>query len=299
MIQNSSMAQGKIWLQRSIMGLMVWWLCACTVVRLGYNHGEWLSYWWLDRYVDVTSTQRPWVQARIQNLWSWHRKTQLHDYIQLLALAQKQLQGEVTQAQLLADFMEAKKRVLIVIEKALPDVADLALSVTPEQLQSLQNKFEQDNEEYYNDYVKGTAVQRRQFRYEKMLSRAEFWFGNFSRAQKEQLRRASDARILNQSLHWVEAMQRQKNLMMILKKIQTEKPDREVARSWLREHVATYYEYTGSPERKVFFDGYVDESVRLMVRVIQLTTPEQKAHAAKKLQNWMDDFETLARQTDG
>ena len=54
-------------------------LAGCSSLRLVYNHGDTVLYWWLDAYVDFNADQKVWVKKDIDNLFSWHRKTQLHD----------------------------------------------------------------------------------------------------------------------------------------------------------------------------------------------------------------------------
>jgi len=66
-------------------------LAACSSLRLAYNNGDTLLYWWIDGYVDLTSDQKSVVKEDIDKLFHWHRKTQLNDYAQILQTAQRQL----------------------------------------------------------------------------------------------------------------------------------------------------------------------------------------------------------------
>jgi len=54
-------------------------LAACSSLRLAYNNGDTLLYWWLDAYVDFDSGQKGEVKQDIDDLFRWHRKTQLRD----------------------------------------------------------------------------------------------------------------------------------------------------------------------------------------------------------------------------
>jgi hypothetical protein len=49
-----------------------------------------------------------------------------------------------------------------------------------------------------------------------------------------------------------------------------------------------------APERKAFFDAYVDNTSKFILTAIRLTTPDQKAHAQKRMQGWINDFNALA-----
>lgn len=55
--------------------LTVLLLAGCCAARLGYNHGKSLTYWWLNRYIDVEAEQQPWVKRDIEKLFAWHHKT--------------------------------------------------------------------------------------------------------------------------------------------------------------------------------------------------------------------------------
>jgi hypothetical protein len=49
-----------------------------------------------------------------------------------------------------------------------------------------------------------------------------------------------------------------------------------------------------APERKPFFDNYIDGTINLVHTAIRISTPAQKAHAQKRMQGWIDDFKVLA-----
>ena len=49
-----------------------------------------------------------------------------------------------------------------------------------------------------------------------------------------------------------------------------------------------------SPERKAFYDAYTDGTTKMILTAVKIATPAQKAHAQKRMQGWIDDFNTLA-----
>ena len=104
-------------------------LAGCSSLRLAYNNGDTLLYWWIDGYVDLNSDQKDWVKKDIDELFRWHRKTQLHDYVQILQTAQRQLAAGPTAADLHNDYDEIKNRTELLLFKALPELADLARSL--------------------------------------------------------------------------------------------------------------------------------------------------------------------------
>lgn len=269
-------------------------LAGCSALRLGYANGDTFVYWWLNAYVDFTDNQKPWVKAHIDNLLAWHRKTQLKDYAQVLSLVQQRLQQKVTPADVLGDYAVLKKRTLLVVDKAMPELTDLALSLQPQQVAHLEKKFASNNEKYRKEYLQGSLEKRQERRYEQVMKHAEYWFGNFSEEQEVQIRAASYARPLNNELLLAERMRRQQELIRILKKLQAERPTREAATAMLKNYVAVSAEHFTYAENKAFFDASSDGTAQMAAQIINLATPAQKAHAMKRLQKWIEDCNALA-----
>jgi hypothetical protein len=295
-VQNSSMRHWRILAGKTLVLVFILALAACNAVRLGYNHGETLTYWWLNSYIDVSADQKPWVRQRIARFFQWHRATQLKDYAQLLAQTQRQVQRSVTTAEMLASYEDARKRMLVVIDHTLPDLADLALSLKPEQIAQIEKKFASNNDDYRKDYLRGNLADRQRFRFKKVMEQAEYWFGDFSAEQEAVIRKASDARILNNELWFAGRQQRQREMIAILRKIQAERPRRDAAVEMLRGYASMMIEHAGGGENELFYNAARDGAAVVAATVINCATPAQKAHAAKRLQQWIDNFYSLAVQ---
>jgi hypothetical protein len=271
-------------------------LVACSAVRLGYSNGESVMYWWLNGYVDFQSDQQPWVRKHIANLFAWHRKTQLPEYAKFLTQAQQRLQNNITAADVLNDVDNLTKSAQVMIDRALPGLTDLALALQPQQIAHLEKKFASNNDSYRKEYLRGDLERRQQARYKKVMKQAEYWFGNFSREQEAQIRAASDARPLNNELGLAMRLRRQQELIALLKKVQNEKLGREATKALLKDYVAGIFDQFGDKEHKAFYEASRDSSARMVATIINIATPAQKANARQKLQGWVEDCHTLARQ---
>jgi hypothetical protein len=271
-------------------------LAACSSLRLAYNNGDTLLYWWLDAYVDFDSGQKAEVKQDIDNLFRWHRKTQLQDYAEVLQHAQQQLKGNPTPADLLADYQDVRRRTQVLLTKAAPDIADLALSLKPDQLEQMEKKFAKNNAKFRRENMHGDANEQNKFRYKKSMEQFELWFGNFSREQEDVIRRASDARPLDNGLWLDERMRRQRNILNLARRIMQEKPSREVAVGWINDLIRQSFDRMDQGERKPFFDTYTNSTVELVHTVIRISTPEQKGHAQKRMAGWIKDFNILATE---
>ncbi len=271
-------------------------LTACSSLRLAYNHGDTLLYWWIDGYVDLTSEQKGWVKKDIDELFRWHRKTQLHDYVQILQTAQRQLAAGPTQADLQKDYDEIKNRTQLLLFKALPELADLARSLQPDQIATLERKFAANNAEFRKKNMKGDKEAQQKFRYQKSMEQFELWFGNFTAEQEAQIRKASDARPLDNEIWLEERQRRQNNILAVVRKVQQEKLGKEATMALIHTLIREGFDRLEHSERKAFFDAAEAANIQLILTVIQIATPAQKAHAHKRMQGWIDDFNNLAKE---
>ncbi len=269
-------------------------VAGCSSIRFTYNHGDTLMYWWLNNYLDLDSDQSGWVKKDIDGLFQWHRKTQLKDYTQLLANGQRQLSGNLTQADLMSDYRDIKARTELLAFKALPELADLARSVRPEQIAQMEKKFAKNNEDYRKKFMRGDLEDRQKARFKKSMEQFDLWFGRFSSEQEAVLRKASDARVLDNEIWMDERMRRQKHIVGVLRKVQQEKLSKDATITALHGLVKEMFDRFDAPERKAFFDTYTDQTAQMILTAVKIATPAQKAHAQKRMQGWIEDFNVLA-----
>lgn len=267
----------------------------CSSIRFTYNHGDTLLYWWLNAYIDIDSDQSDWVKKDIDNLFQWHRTTQLRDYAGLLGKMQRQLgDGSVTQDELLADYRDIKARTELLAFKALPQLADLAMSIKPEQINQMEKKFAKNNVDFRKKFMSGSVQDQQDARFKKSMEQFNLWFGSFSRDQEAALRKASDVRPLDNEVWLQERTLRQKKIVALLRRVQGEKLNKEQTMSAVHNLLRDMFDRMDAPDRKAFFDAYVDNTAKFIITAVRLSTPEQKAHAQQRMQGWINDFNTLA-----
>ena len=280
----------------AVLALLLVVMAGCSGLRLAYNNGDTVLYWWLNAYVDLDRDQKGWVRQDIDKLFDWHRKTQLKDYVEILRTGQKQLQGNVTQAELMMDYGEVKQRTQALLLKAAPELAELARSLKPEQVAQMEKKFKANNDDYRKKYLSGDKDKRQKLRYKKAMEQFELWFGSFSSEQEALIRKASDARPLDNEIWLDERMRRQQNVLNLVKKVQQEKLGKDATVSLINGLIKDSFERLNHSERKPFFDAYESSTAQMVLTVIKVATPAQKAHAIKRMQGWIDDFTALASE---
>jgi hypothetical protein len=209
---------------------------------------------------------------------------------------QRQLgDGNVTQEELLSDYRDIKTRTELLAFKALPQLADLAMSIKPEQIAQMEQKFAKNNDKFRKEFMSGSVEDQRKARFKKAMEQFDLWFGGFSREQEAQLRRASDARPLDNDIWLQERTLRQRKIVALLRRVHDQKLNKEQTMSAIHDLLNDFFGRMDAPERKAFFDAYVDSTTKFILTAIRLTTPEQKQHAQKRMQGWINDFNTLAQ----
>jgi hypothetical protein len=297
LMQNFTMQRLRGWGLWGVLLVSILLLGACSLARFGYNHGETLAYWWLNSHIDVDNDQQPAVKGQIAQVFAWHRATQLQDYAALMRQTQDELSRPLTSTDTLALYDALKIRAWRLIDYALPSLAELTLSLRAHQIAHFEKKIASNNDEYRKDHLHRDIDHRQEYRYKKIMKQAEYWFGSFSAEQEALIRRASDARPLDNEFLMEQRLKRQQALIALLKKIQAEQPSREATMALLKKYAQSVLEPPPHPTHQAFIDATRMGTADLATLIINQATPKQKARAIKNLQSWIDNFTQLAAKS--
>jgi hypothetical protein len=265
----------------------------CSAIRLAYNNAEFFVYQSLDGFLAFDEQQEQLAKGRIAALLAWHRKEELPDYAQWLGKLRAQIDAPMSAAQVrqLAEDLNARSD--RVIARATPELADLALTLTPENLKRLQTRYEKTLAETRKEYVDAPRAKQLERRFEQLLSSAERLYGSFSEEQRAQLRAASDARPLDHRNWLAERARRQQDILATLTQIATEKPAREAAIIKLRA-VAQRFSPSPDGERRAYFERVNQATYEALALATRIATPQQRAAARATLDGWANDLTALA-----
>lgn len=273
-------------------------LQACSAVRLGYQNADSLTRWWMDQYLDFEPAQEALVRERLARLHGWHRRTQLPDYANVLRQAQGLAGGSPTADDVLALGDAVIARVRATAEQAIPDMADLLPTLTTAQIERMERRFAEKNEERAREegLVDGETGQRKA-RYKRTLERAEYWLDSFGGAQKAALRQLIDGQTAGSQFWHEERQRRQREWLELVRKVVREKPPRERIVQSLREYLVDF-DLPRDPARLAQARALRRASAELAVAILGLATPAQREHARHKLGDFIADIMELQQQSD-
>ena len=264
----------------------------CSAVSASYNNSPMLITWMADSYFDLDGEQETLLKERLGSFRQWHR-TQLPDYARLLAEVRGRVKGPIEPADVAWLVAEGEKHYRGLIDKAAPEMAEMAGHLTRDNVAHMERKLARNNGEFEHDFIAAAPEKRQDKRYERVLAEVERWYGSFDREQRAKIRALTDALPANYPLVLENRKRRQRELAQILRAAADKSaPQEQTARqlgNWL-----TQWRSGGSPAYAEFAARYQEESYKMYAAIANLANAEQRATAERNLQRYIEDFNALA-----
>lgn len=274
-------------------------LCAlvlggCSALRLTYSQGPQLSYLWLDRQFDFDDRQSARAKEGLRRWFEWHRHQELPPIAALLTRAADEVMHDTTGEQLCRWWERLEPHADAAVEHALPDAADLARLLGPEQLATYRKRQARGNEKYADDYLQPDPVKRRRAAIERSVERAERLYGRLGAAQRKVIEQAVDDSPFDARRFQNERLRRQGELLRQLERLQAQPATgRDEAIAGLRQY---WHHVRHSPDEA--YASYARQlttyTCAASARVHNATTPAQRASARERLREWATDLRGLA-----
>lgn len=267
-------------------------MASCAAMKLGYNNADTIALFQLNSYLELSPEQEHTVKERVNALIAWHRSTQLRDYAAFIDRARAKVGGQVTAAEVIEFNHQLNARMMTAGEKAAPDIAHVALTLSPEQIDRAAKKIAADATKARRELVRN-GEQAGAERIKKYSERAETWFGRLTAEQKEIIRKAMGNRP-HDATWWIdEKERRQREFIALLRKIQADRPNEDTAARWVRTYFAQL-DVAPEAERRARAEAYRRGSAELIAQLINHATPDQRAALDRKLNDYGQDFKSLA-----
>ena len=268
-------------------------LSGCSALRLAYNQAPNFVYWWFDAYADFDDAQTHAARGAIDAWFDWHRRTQLADYAGLLARAADEARQDTTPERTCQWWREIRDRADLAIDRALPGVATVAATLSPEQLRHVDHHVEKSNAKFRDDYLDGDRAERLRKVVQRTVERAETVYGPLGDAQRDAIAQRLAASPFDPELWYAERQARQRDARVLLARIANDGMSREQATGALRAWVAMANRSPREAYRR-YFEQLEQFNCRFVATLHNAATPSQRQHAADKLRGWEADLRTLA-----
>lgn len=268
-------------------------LGSCSMLRMGYNQGPQLVWWWLDGYVNFSSDQAPRVKQAIHQWFDWHRATQLPEYATWLSALRGQIDDPITPAQVCGWSEELRN----ITAPALDHAAQLGATLVPglgeEQLRHIAQRYAKGNDEFRSDYLQPTMEERREASVERTIKRIENLYGRIDDAQRRLIIDNTAASPFDAEVWLAERQRRQNEVLLTLRRLIAEPTETASIVDTLRTLIAHIQRSTDADYR-AYQVKLTEYNCAFIARVHNSTNHHQRRHAHDKLKGWETDLRTLA-----
>ena len=267
-------------------------LPGCSMVKLGYEQAGPLAFRWLDRYVDFDGAQSLRVRTALDDALAWHRRTQLPDYLQLLARAEAEVIGEATPERMCAWAAEIKSRVEPVLQYVAPAIADVAVTLSPAQLANIDKRFAETNEEYRDEHLQKNPQRRHKAELKRQISRAEMLYGDLDATQRDLIAHSVAASPYNPEIALAERRERQRDVLALARRLRESNPGRDDAVAQVRAYL---HDLDRSPREayRRYAERLTAHQCALASALHGAASAAQRREAARRLAGYCADVRSL------
>jgi hypothetical protein len=285
----------SLWKTRIIgmlMALPVAWMTGCSSVPLAYNNGPQLAWWWVDGYFDFSREQAALVKPALDKVFDWHRSTQIALYLPFLGSAQAQVAEPTTAAQACRWQDQGRELLEPTLERLLNSAADVLPSLREAQFKHLEARYVKVLAEMRDDFLQPDLADRHQQSVKRALDRAERLYGRLDGPQRRVIDSGVAASPFDPELWWQERQRRQRDTVQTLRRLATEKADRDQRLAALRTLVARV-ERSPDATYRAYQIKLADYNCGFAAQIHNATTPAQRRQARETLKDWESDLRQL------
>ena len=261
-------------------------------MRVGYGHLDTYAAWTADEYFDLDAQQKQEFHARFDRLHEWHRYEQLPDYAAFLVGVKARVQKGLAREDALwiAEGMQARYRAIV--RRGAVDAAVLLVTVTPAQLEALQQQWDKDNSRFVREYrLEDGADAQRQAVTKRALTRIRFWTGSLSDEQEGRIAALVAGMPMIHRLRHEDRLRRQREFLELMKRRGDRVPFTQTLPRWLLS-----WESGRDPEYSRLWNDWLLKQADLYAEVDRMLTAKQREHVMDRLQRYADDFTRLAQR---
>jgi hypothetical protein len=268
-------------------------LAACSVVRLAYNQADRIVYWQLNRAFDFNDDQSARMHRAIGQWFEWHRRTQLPLYAQFASRSEKEALGPVTPALVCERRAELEGWGRKALDQAVPALADLIVTLSPDQIKHLEKYQAKTNDDFRDDYLQDDAEDRDKAATKFVLKWAELFYGRLDKPVREHLQHDIGALPLSAREVYQERQVYQQAFVLTIRRLIDQHATPVQAQQALRDLFQQFFEPTQEPQRSQRVQ-WIAAGCRITASLHQQTTAEQRSRASERLRSWEADFRLLA-----
>lgn len=275
-----------------IIGVTLVLLSGCSALRLSYENGPTLAWWWLDGYADFSREQSPQARRAVDQWFGWHRTTQLPGYATLLAGVAAQITEPTTPAQVCRWQARVREHLEPALDRALVQGADLLPGLGDAQWRHLEQRYAKGNAKLRDEHLQAQPDERLKATLRRTVERFETVYGRLDEPQRRVIAAGLAASPFDAEAWLVERQRRQRETLQVLRRLNAERADRDARIAALRA-LAERTESSPVPAYRAYQQRLADHNCVFAAQVHNATTAAQRQAARDKLRGWEEDLRAL------
>jgi len=273
-----------------VLGLM---LSGCSFVRLSYEHFPRLAQWEIDRHLDLDAAQKALLARHLDALHVWHQREQLLQVGAFLQQLESGAHEPVDANRVGAWRSQIAQAWAALADRMAPAVAELGVSLRPEQLRKMRERFSRANAKFRDEYLPDDPQAVLRARAERWIKRAKFFLGELTPGQVQELTDAAMRMTPSEAAWLAEREARQQRLLALLERLSVEKPASATAVELSRQMLRGYWSLEGSAQ-KAALERDISASDALAAKLLTRAQAGQRSHFSQMLRAYRSDAEELA-----
>ncbi|MCH2341025.1 DUF6279 family lipoprotein [Pseudomonas sp. NPDC047963] len=263
-------------------------LSGCSRMNLAYRNLDLLIPWSLNDYLDMNRDQQTRFREQLREHVSWHCRTQLPGYLDLIEQLQAQVrQGSLDEPALREHYETVQKAIHTIALEITPTTVQLLRDLDDRQVEELDEQFERDRQEREDKYLKPPLDQQIDKRTERMQERVEQWLGKVTAAQRQRIHEWAEA-LNEQNQLWLDnRAQWQRSMVDAVRNRDQANFDERIARLLQDREV-----YWTAPYRAAF-PTVEQATIDLIVDLYETADATQRRHIDQRLQDMRRDLGSL------
>jgi hypothetical protein len=272
-------------------------LSACGAVRLAYDQGALLTSWWLASRIDLDEAQSVRVREGLDDVFAWHRRTQLPLYADWLARSRAAAEGNPDATALCAAVDDVRGWLEPVVARVVPHVAELASGMRMDQVDRFARRLARESDKRLKQARERTPEQAADAAARRLVDRFETFYGPLEPVQRQWIDEA--ARVDAQAIGLRDATRRQQREQAGvegMRRIVAGKLQGEAALSVARQAGQALLQLPEDEAAAVLTRAQRQRQCELAARLHAGATPTQRRHLLDQLRDWENDARQLARR---
>lgn len=273
-----------------IIGLVLL-LSGCST-KFIYKNVDWLVYWYLDDFVELTQQQEDILDLKLATWLDWHKKNEIPKYIAHLdELSTDIATQKISLAKMDYHQHKAAEHWLRLKTRIVPDLVEMAHSLTQEQVSSMFAELDERNQEEAEEReerLDKTLENRRKDTVKKNKKSLKRWIGSLSSEQEQLIENMYGNYHSNGELWWQYRVKYQAELKSLL---QTDNRDDEFSFK-LRELLMTPEIFRSEELNHRQLDNS-NTYKSFLLSVDELATQEQRLHLLSEISEFNEDLNVL------